>query len=75
MLFVMALPLYRLVYDPNAFEEVRPLRNWCPLSESNGRPTAYKAVALPSELSGRMVVDQVGIEPTTFSLQSCCSPN
>lgn len=23
---------------------------WCRLSESNGRPTAYKAVALPTEL-------------------------
>src|SRR3954464_740024 len=24
---------------------------WCRLSESNGRPTAYKAVALPTELN------------------------
>ena len=27
------------------------LRFWCRLSESNGRPTDYKSVALPAELS------------------------
>ncbi len=29
------------------------LRRWCPLSESNRRPAAYKAAALPAELNGR----------------------
>jgi hypothetical protein len=29
------------------------LKRWCPLSESNRRPAAYKAAALPAELNGR----------------------
>src|SRR5690606_27504185 len=29
------------------------IAGWCRLSDSNGRPTAYKAVALPAELKRR----------------------
>ena len=28
-------------------------RKWCRLRDSNSRPTAYKAVALPTELNRR----------------------
>jgi hypothetical protein len=35
--------------DPRNLLDAR--RIWCRLSESNGRPSAYKAGALPTELS------------------------
>src|SRR5688500_20028960 len=35
---------------------------WCRLSESNRRPTAYKAVALPTELSRRARILAPGVQ-------------
>ena len=37
--------------NPHGIEHVR-ITIWCPLTDSNRRPTAYKAVALPTELNG-----------------------
>ena len=34
-------------------DQAKPLIQWCRLRESNPRPTAYKAVALPAELNRR----------------------
>ena len=43
--------------------EIPVLRNyWSHLSDSNGRPTDYKSVALPAELKWHLVTP-TGIEP------------
>src|SRR5690606_7149954 len=49
--FVSPMPFLRV--DPAASAGIvgRPRLDWCRLSDSNRRPTAYKAVALPAELS------------------------
>ena len=45
--------------------------------DSNPRPAAYETAALPAELPRllKMVVDVVGIEPTTLGMQSRRSPS
>ena len=42
---------------------------WCWLGDSNPRPTAYKAVALPTELSQHEMERVTGLEPATGSLE------
>ena len=37
--------------NPHGIEHVR-ITIWCPLTDSNRRPAAYKAAALPTELNG-----------------------
>ena len=36
---------------------------WCPRSDLNRRPTAYKAVATTTELQGQNLVQLRGVEP------------
>ena len=49
--------------EPKEELEIPVLRNyWSHLSDSNGRPTDYKSVALPAELKWHLVTP-TGIEP------------
>ena len=50
-----ALPLsFMLIWNrlfAGACDDPHALQEWCRVSDSNRRPTAYKAVALPAELT------------------------
>lgn len=47
---------------------------WSDMSGSNRPPSDWKSDVLPDELMSHYVVETVGIEPTTFWLQTRCSP-
>lgn len=47
---------------------------WYPQRDLNSQLPVCRTGTLPVELYGHIVVELMGIEPTTFSLQSYCSP-
>ena len=46
------LPQVRLDPGPSRLFQTEKLKSWCPESDSNQRPTAYEAVALPLSYRG-----------------------
>jgi len=60
---------------PGQTSRALPRRGWSEMRDSNSRPSAPKADALPGCANLRNMVEPTGIEPATFCLQSRRSPN
>ena len=61
--------------QPGTINRSDNLPKWWGRMDSNHRRVALQATALPTELLPLEMVDPVGLEPTTFSLQRSCSPS